>query len=118
MAAGKCGALLGRRDSAEMQQQREMLARPAGSKQFPLRDQLICVALAVLIAGVVCYFLDRQFRLWLLAGPALGSILVVMQQPRRNYWDDLRSRQENGEGAMSQQSLRDVNATKQNPRRN
>lgn len=96
--------------SAEMRQQHEMLATSAGSKQIPLREQLILVALALLTAGLALYFLDRQFRLWLLIGPALGSILVVMQQRRQKHWDDLRSRRENGEGAMSQQNLTGVNA--------
>jgi hypothetical protein len=67
-------ALVQAGSSAEMEQQREMLATSAGSKQIPLREQVILAALAVLIAGLVLYFLDRQFRLWLLIGPALGSI--------------------------------------------
>jgi len=102
----------------KMEQQREMLAASARSKQIPLREQVILVALAVLIAGLVMYFLDRQYRLWLLIGPTLGSVFLVMQQRRQKHWDDVRSRRENGEGGMRPKTLSDVNATEKKPQRN
>jgi hypothetical protein len=82
-----------------------------GSRQIALREQLIAVGLAVLIAGLIIYLLDHEFRWRQLVGPALGSIFVVMAQRRQKHWDDLRSRRENGEGALNQ--LSDINAAEQ-----
>jgi hypothetical protein len=102
----------------QMRASRHSLASAeTGSRQVPLSEQLIAVGFAVLIVGLVFYLLDHEFRWWQLVGPGLGSIFVVIMHRRQKHWDDLSARRENGEGALSQQRLSDINAAEQSPQR-
>jgi hypothetical protein len=50
--------------------------------------EIIAYVLGVIaIASLPVYFHYHQFHWWLLIGPALGSIFVVMQQRRQNRAD-------------------------------